>query len=313
MGADVTPPPEISAFVAFLEKERNDSPHTVKAYERDVKDFAAFCGRYYGGSWSWAGVDRLAIRGWLGALQQRGLAKRSAARALSALRTFYRFLAATQGLEVNPAKAARTPKVEHTLPTHLDRAEIDRLFTEAEHRAQAGGFTEARDLAMLELFYSTGIRLAELAGLNEQDVDLVSDQVKVRGKGKKERIVPVGSHAGAALRRYYRQRDVRLGAHRRSGTHDRRAVFVGRRGQRLSARGVQLAMKRLFGTLARGARDLHVHSLRHSFATHLLDAGADLRAVQELLGHASLSTTQVYTHTSVERLKKVYQQAHPRA
>jgi integrase/recombinase XerC len=304
----VTPVPEIADFVAFLDKERNDSPHTVKAYGRDVADFAAFCGTYYGGAWSFAGVDRLAIRGWLGAMQQRGLAKRSAARALSALRTFYRFLNATRGLEVNPAKAARTPKLERTLPEHLDRAEIEQLFSEAERRAKAGGFTEARDLAMLELFYSTGIRLAELAGLNEQDVDLVSDQVKVRGKGKKERLVPVGSHAGRALRRYYRQRDA-LGV---AGTHDRRAVFVARRGRRLSPRGVQLAIKRLLGVLLRG-RDLHVHSLRHSFATHLLDAGADLRAVQELLGHASLSTTQVYTHTSVERLKKVYHKAHPRA
>jgi len=301
-------PPEIPDFVAFLAKECNDSPHTVKAYARDVADFAAFCGRYYGGAWSWAGVDRLAVRGWLGAMQQRGLAKRSAARALSALRTFYRFLDATRGLEVNPARAARTPKLERTLPTHLDRAEIDLLFAEAERRADAGGFGAARDLAMLELFYSTGMRLAELAGLNDQDLDLVSDQVKVRGKGKKERIVPVGSHAGLAVRRYFRQRDAIAAA----GTADRRAVFVSRRGKRLTPRSVQLAVKRLLGTLSRG-RDLHVHSLRHSFATHLLDAGADLRAVQELLGHASLGTTQVYTHTSVERLKKVYHQAHPRA
>jgi len=304
------PLPEIVEFVDFLSKERNDSPHTVKAYARDVADFAAFCTRYYGGAWSFAGVDRLAIRGWLGAMQQRGLAKRSAARALSALRTFYRFLNTTRGLEVNPAKAARTPRLERTLPEHLDRAEVEQLFAEAERRAKVGGFAEARDLAMLELFYSTGIRLAELAGLNEQDVDLVSDQVKVRGKGKKERLVPVGGHAGRALRRYYRQRDA-VGAGG-AGTLDRRAVFVGRRGRRLSPRGVQLAIKRLLGALPRG-RDLHVHSLRHSFATHLLDAGADLRAVQELLGHASLSTTQVYTHTSVERLKKVYHQAHPRS
>ena len=301
--------PEISDFIAFLAKERNDSPHTVSAYARDVADFAAFCGRYYGGgAWSWAGVDRLAVRGWLGALQQRGLAKRSAARALSALRTFYRFLDATRGLQVNPAKAARTPKLERTLPVHLDRAEVDALFTEAERRAEAGGFTEARDLAMLELFYSTGMRLAELVGLNDSDLDLVSDQVKLRGKGKKERIVPVGMHATAALRRYYRQRDTL----RPAGTSDRRAVFVSRRGKRLTPRTVQLAVKRMLGGLTRG-RELHVHSLRHSFATHLLDAGADLRAVQELLGHASLGTTQVYTHTSVERLKKVYHQAHPRA
>src|SRR5690242_21174162 len=156
---------EINEFVAFLEKERNDSPHTVKAYERDLGAFAAFCQDYYGGPWSWAGVDRLAVRGFLAAEQRRGLAKRSVARALSALRTFYRFLNATRGLEVNPARAARTPKLEKTLPTHLDRFEIDLLFAEAERRADAGGFIETRDLAMLELFYSTGMRLAELAGL----------------------------------------------------------------------------------------------------------------------------------------------------
>src|SRR2546428_3263816 len=136
-------------------------------------------------------------------MQQRGLAKRSAARALSALRTFYRFLNATRGVEVNPAKAARTPRLERTLPQHLDRVEIGQLFTEAERRAKAGGFTEARDLAMLELFYSTGIRLAELAGLNEPDVDLISDQVKGRGKGKKERLPPPGGPAGRALRPHY--------------------------------------------------------------------------------------------------------------
>ncbi len=300
--------PEIAEFVAFLAKERNDSPHTVKAYARDVAEFAAFCSRFYGGPWRWAGVDRLAIRGFLGALEQRGLARRSAARTLSALRTFYRFLNATKGIEVNPAKAARTPKLQRTLPAHLDRVEIGLLFEEAQRRAEAGGFKEARDLAMLELFYSTGIRLAELAGLNDQDVDLVSEQVKVRGKGKKERIVPLGSYAGRAVRHYYRHRDALLAGR----TPERRAVFVNRRGQRLTPRGVQLAIKGLLAPLARG-RDLHVHSLRHSFATHLLDAGADLRAVQELLGHASLSTTQVYTHTSVERLKQVYHQAHPRA
>ena len=300
--------PEVAAFVAFLSKERNDSPHTVKAYRRDVEEFAAFCDDFYGGPWKWAGVDRLAVRGFLGFQEQRGVSRRSVARALSALRTFYRFLNTTQGLEVNPAKAARTPKQAKRLPSHLDRAEIDLLFGEAERRAAAGGFAEARDLAMLELFYATGMRLAELAGLSDGDLDLVSDQVKVRGKGKKERIVPLGSHAAVALRRYFRQRDAVL-----SGANgDRRAVFLNRRGARLTARGVQVAMKRLFGALTRG-RDLHVHSLRHSFATHLLDAGADLRAVQELLGHASLSTTQVYTHTSVERLKKVYHQAHPRA
>jgi integrase/recombinase XerC len=299
---------EIAEFVDFLAKERNDSPHTVKAYERDVSSFADFCNTFYGGPWTWGGVDRLAVRGFLAREQKRGLAKRSMARALSALRTFYRFLNATRGLEVNPARATRTPRLDRTLPTYLDRTEIELLFAEAEARALAGGFQEARDLAMLEMFYSTGMRLSELAGLNDPDVDLVSDQVKLRGKGKKERIVPVGSHAASALRQYVRQRDSVLAGK----SEARRPVFVNRHGKRITPRGIQLAMKRVFAGLSRGAA-LHVHALRHSFATHLLDAGADLRAVQELLGHASLGTTQVYTHTSVERLKKVYHQAHPRA
>ena len=304
--------PAIGEFADFLSKERNDSPHTVKAYTRDVTAFVEFCDDFYGGAWTWAGVDRLAIRGFLGVMEQRGLAKASVARALSALRTFYRFLNVTRDVEVNPARAARTPRRDRTLPAYLERSELDVLFAEAELRAEAGGLREARDLAILELFYSTGIRLSELVGLSEPDVDLISDQVKVRGKGKKERIVPLGAHAGRALRRYLRRRDVRLAELGGQRTVDRRAVFVNQRGKRLSARGVQLAVKRMLGSLAR-ATELHAHSLRHSFATHLLDAGADLRAVQELLGHSSLSTTQVYTHTSVERLKRVYHQAHPRA
>src|SRR5581483_11487209 len=230
---------------------------------------------------------------WLGAMQARGLARRSAARALSALRTFYRFLNATRGLEVNPARAARTPRLERRLPAYLDRSEMEALFAEAERRAEAGGFVEARDLAMLEVFYATGIRLAELAGLNDADVDLVSEQVKVRGKGRKERIVPLGSHAARALRRYFRHREA-LAAGAAAGTPERRPVFVSRRARRPTPPAVQRPIKRL----PRGA-ELHVPSLRHSVATHLLDAGADLRAVQELLGHASLRTTQVYTHTSV--------------
>ena len=298
----------IDEFVAFLGKERNDSPHTVEAYTRDVRDFAAFCDRYYGGRWSFEAVDRLAIRGWLGSMDERGLARRSVARALSALRTFYRFLGATHGVTVNPARAARTPKLERRLPSYLDRAETEMLFAAAERGAAAGEFKAVRDWAMLELFYATGMRLAELAGLSEGDVDLVSDQVKVRGKGKKERLLPVGGHAARALRQYLRRREELVV----QGTGERRALFLNARGGRLSRRGVQLAVRGLLDQLPRG-RELHVHSLRHSFATHLLDAGADLRAVQELLGHASLSTTQVYTHTSVERLKQVYHDAHPRA
>jgi len=294
---------DLVQFSDFLSKERNDSPHTVKAYLRDVESFAKFAEGYYGGRWSWEGVDRLAMRGFMAALQQRGLARRSIARAVSALRTFYRFLSLTRGVSVNPARAARTPKAERRLPSYLDRAEMEQLLRAAETSGP-------RDLAIIELFYSTGVRLSELVGLNVEDIDLVSEQIKVRGKGKKERIVPVGSHAVKALRGYYGAGDEL--ERRAGGRTGGRAVFLNARGRRITPRGVQLVVRRLLRSLSR-ERELSVHSLRHAFATHLLDAGADLRAVQELLGHASLSTTQIYTHTSVERLKKVYQRAHPRA
>ncbi len=297
----------VTEFLTHLEKERGQSPHTVKAYGRDLEAFTEFCDRHYGGRWSWGTVDRLGLRGFLGELQRRGLSKRSAARALSAVRSFYRYLQLHHGIANGVARAARVPRIDKRLPTYLDRESTDRLFAWAEVRASGDDFGATRDLAILELFYSTGIRLSELSGLNLEDVDLLSDQAKVRGKGRKERIVPVGSRASLALRRYLNLRESVLA---RAGG-DRHAVFVTRRGRRLAPRGIQRAMHRMFDAV--GGDGLRVHSLRHTFATHMLDAGADLRAVQELLGHASLSTTQVYTHTSVERLKKVYQQAHPRA
>jgi len=303
-------PPAIADVVEFLlhlEKEKNQSPNTVKAYGRDLATFCAFCDRHYGGAWGWETVDRTGFRSFLGELQRRGLSKRSAARALSAVRSLYRYLQTHRGLTVIGARAARVPKLDKRLPTYLDRGTTDALFAWAEERAGQGGFLETRDLAMLELFYSTGMRLSELAGLSLEDVNLLSDQAKVRGKGRKERIVPVGSRAVAALRRYLRLRDAQVA---RPGA-DRRAVFVGVRGRRLPPRSIQRLMHRMFDAV--GGDGLRVHSLRHTFATHLLDAGADLRAVQELLGHASLSTTQIYTHTSVERLKQVYHKAHPRA
>jgi len=293
-------------FLRWLASERNDSPNTVKAYGRDIAAFEAFLDGFYGGAgWTWAGVDRLAIRGFLAEGARRGWSKRSIARALSAVRAFYRFLNLYHGVEVNPARAASTPKLEKRLPGYLDRGAMDRLFAVAEERSGTNTFRTVRDRAILELFYSTGMRLSELVGLDLDDLDLVSDQVRVRGKGKKERILPVGRLAVEALRNYYLRRDEVLpGA--------RGPVFVSERGRRLTPRAVQLAVRRLLDAVSEG-RKVTTHSLRHSFATHLLDAGADLRAVQELLGHASLSTTQIYTHTSVERLKQVYHQAHPRA
>jgi integrase/recombinase XerC len=302
----VPPRPEVTEFLTHLDKERGQSPHTVKAYGRDLEAFTEFCDRHYG-QWGWETVDRLGLRGFLGELQRRGLSKRSAARALSAVRSLYRYLQVHHGLANGVARAAKVPKIEKRLPTYLDRAATERLFQWAETRAAGDDFGATRDLAILELFYSTGIRLSELSGMNLDDLDLLADQAKVRGKGRKERIVPVGSRASLALRRYLNLREALIG---RTGG-DRRAVFVSRRGRRLAPRGVQRVVHVMFDAV--GGDNLRVHSLRHTFATHMLDAGADLRAVQELLGHASLSTTQVYTHTSVERLKKVYQQAHPRA
>jgi len=302
---------DVRDYLDHLAKERDVSPNTVRAYSRDLNEFVECLSRYYGGAaWTWQGVDRLAMRGFLGQLAKRGLGKRSMARTLSAVRSFYRYLHRNEIVETNPARAVGAPKLDKYLPGYLDRAQIDLLFTMAETRAQFGGFVESRNLAMLELFYSTGMRLSELQGLSRTDLDLVSQQAKVRGKGRKERIVPIGDHAVRALRNYEVRRDDLLRGI--LGRLDRNAVFVSRTGKRIGVRAVQKAVGAFLSEIDEDA-GLSVHSLRHTFATHLLDAGADLRAVQELLGHASISTTQIYTHTSVERLKQVYQKAHPRA
>ena len=312
-----TPPPEVipaevADYLDHLAKERDVSPNTVRAYSRDLRELVAFLSRYYGATgWTWQGVDRLAMRGFLGALAKRGLGKRSMARTLSAVRSFYRYLHRNEVVDANPARAVGAPKLDKYLPGYLDRAQIDLLFQMAEVRAWEGKLVDVRNLAILELFYSTGMRLSELQGLSRGDVDMISQQVKVRGKGRKERIVPIGDHAVLALRNYEAKRDELLRALGGSKV-DRNAVFVSRAGKRIGVRAVQKAVTGFLHQIDEDA-GLTVHSLRHTFATHLLDAGADLRAVQELLGHASISTTQIYTHTSVERLKQVYQKAHPRA
>src|SRR5215210_6623850 len=218
---------EVTEFLTHLDKERGQSPHTVKAYGRDLDAFTEFCDRHYAGAWTWTTVDRLGLRGFLGELQRRGLSKRSAARALSAVRSLYRFLQENHGVPNNAARAARVPKLDKRLPTYMDREQTQTLFEWAETRAGTGDFTATRDLAILELFYSTGIRLSELSGMNLEDLDLLSDQVKVRGKGRKERIVPVGSRAVLALRRYLNLREQAVA---RSGS-DRRALFLSRRGK----------------------------------------------------------------------------------
>jgi len=296
----------VEDFLTHAEKEKNQSPHTVAAYRRDLEAFTLFCDRHFGGDWDWERIDRMALRGFLGEFERRGLSRRTAARALSAVRSFYKFLQIHHGFEINPVRSVRTPKLAKRLPSHLRKDQTESLFQLAVAAAEQGDFEALRDLAMVELFYASGIRLSELRGLDLGSLDLLADQVKVRGKGRKERIVPVGSKAVQALRQYL---EVREEYARRPGA-DRLAVFVSRRGRRLAAGTIQRRVHRLLDGI--GAEGMRVHSLRHTFATHMMDAGADLRSVQEMLGHASLTTTQIYTHTSVERLKQVYRKAHPR-
>src|SRR5215204_1045455 len=247
---------EVTEYLVHLEKERDVSPHTVKAYARDLDAFTEFCNRYYG-DWNWSTVDRLGLRGFLGELKRRGLATRSAARALSAVRSLYRYLQEHHGVPNNIARAAKVPKLDKRLPTYMDREQTGRLFEWAESRAGGDDFVPTRALAILELFYSTGIRLSELCGMNLEDLDLLADQAKVRGKGRKERIVPVGSRAVLALRRYLNLRETVVG---RPKT-DRRAVFVSRLGKRLAPRGIQRIVHRMLEGI--GVDGLRVHSLRH--------------------------------------------------
>jgi integrase/recombinase XerC len=301
----------VAEFLTHLAKERDVSPHTVTAYGRDLDELALVLARHLGvATIDWASVDRLSLRAWLAHLSRRGLSKRSSARALSAARSFFRWLHRNDLVEANPARAVSSPKLDRHLPGHLDRAQVETLLQAATTRAAEGRFTDLRDLAILELFYSTGLRLSELRGIDCRDLDLLSGSVKVRGKGRKERIVPVGGPAQRALREYERVRDqlvAQVGA-----KAERAAFFLSSRGRRMSQKTLHNAVSAALAEVDEGA-GLSAHALRHTFATHLLDGGADLRAVQELLGHASVSTTQIYTHTSVERLKQVYRGAHPRA
>jgi integrase/recombinase XerC len=302
---------EVRDFLSHIADERQLSPRTVRAYADDLAEFADFLTAYYGTpEWSWAGVDRLTIRSFMGdCATRRKLAKRTVARKLSAVRALFHFLHVEEAIDANPARAVRTPKRERTLPSFLTREQVESIFGRAEARAMEGGYIGVRNLAIVELFYSTGVRVSELQQASVADLDLVAERLRVMGKGRKERIVPVGRMAVGALRRYEPRRDEVIA---RSDRADRRALFLGQSGRRLSVRQIQNIV---VGFLDQVSEDsgLSTHSLRHSFATHLVDAGADLLAVKELLGHSSLSTTQIYTHTSKERLKRVYRLAHPRA
>lgn len=301
---------QLDAFLRHLEKERQLSPNTLRAYRKDLSDLSHFLTSHLGTpGWRWSDVDRLSFRSFMGWCRRKDLAKRTVARKMSAVRTFFRFLHLEGLLERNVARAVRAPKMEKRLPTWVTATEVDVLFEVAEVGAAENTLQGTRNLVILELLYGSGIRLSELHDLDLDDLDLLGDQVRVTGKGSKERLVPVTRAAVTAVRRYEPRRAEALGPASTSG--DRRALLLNPRGRRLSRRTIQKVVRGFLE--AAGSDEASVHSLRHAFATHLLDAGADLMAVKELLGHVSLSTTQIYTHTSRERLKRIYRDAHPRS
>ena len=307
---------DVARFLRYLEHERRLSPRTLVSYRKDLTDLCTFLDDHQGpGTWEWSGIDRLDLRSFMGWCGRKGLGRRTVARKISAIRSFYRFLNLEERINpqertsVDPTRALRTPKLAKKLPAHTSEADLRAVFAIAENRAVGNTPAGTRNLVILELLYGSGLRLAELHGLDVADLDLRRKQLKVLGKGRKERIVPLTGAADRALGRYLLRRQELL---QKLGSSGQTAVLLNPKGERLSQRSVQKVVRRLLDDAAAG-EGLTVHSLRHSFATHLLDAGADLMAVKELLGHVSLSTTQIYTHTSKERLRQVYRDAHPRS
>jgi len=313
--------PAVRRFLEHLQGERDASPHTVAAYLGDLRQFvAATWGAGAAPPYPWAGCDRYTARRFLVGLHHAGDSPSTVARKASSLRTFFRFLLREEIVTVNPFRGVHLPRRERRLPSVLSVAEVGRLLDAparlAETRLAATTdparrswieYAAARDRAILELLYSTGLRIGECVALRAAQVDELSGFVRVVGKGRKERLCPVGRPALRALREALARRDL-LFPHLRGSAAP---LFVNRHGGRLTARSVQRILKPYLAA-ANLPASVTPHTLRHSFATHLLDAGADLRSVQELLGHASLSTTQLYTHVSIERLREVYERAHPR-
>ncbi len=288
------------AYLDYLENERNASEHTLTAYRRALDDFRDAQPEAPG----WTECPTDVFRDYLFEVMKRGQARAYVRLQFAALRSFYKYLCQRRGLAINPLKALHLPKAEKKLPQPLTATQIDELLAaplKNKKSDKAPAWMPARDAAILELFYSSGLRLAELAALNCEDLDPYTENVRVFGKGRKVRVCPVGLPALEAVSRYRLEAGVRAGP-----------LFISKLRTRLSGRSIWLTMKRYLPH-ANIPVTLSPHKLRHSFATHLLDAGADLRSVQELLGHASLSTTQIYTKVTVERLKSVYNEAHPRA
>ena len=292
--------PLLERYIEYLEIERNASPRTVTAYRHALKQFKLFAGPRA----SWRSSTAQQFRAFLLECMKKGLARSHVRLRFAALRSFYKYLVERAELTENPLQAVQLPKTEKKLPVVLSVDQVDELLAAPNKRVranQAPHWASARDIAIMELFYSSGLRLSELVALNVPDLDPYSETVRILGKGKKERIVPVGEIALHAIQHYRQQAKIQSGP-----------LFVSKLRKRISSRSVWLLLNKYLGQTSIQLR-ASPHKLRHSFATHLLDNGADLRSVQTLLGHANLSTTQIYTHVTVERLKKAYDAAHPRA
>lgn len=293
----------IDKFITYLKVERESSPHTVVNYSVDLKDFNKFLNpksdnKAEGqGEFEISKIDYLLLRKYLAHIKTKGYSKRTVARKLASLRSFFRFLYKEGYIKVNPITSLSTPKLDKKLPIFLDEKEAVKLVETP--RGQDPG--SLRDKAVLETLYSTGIRVGELVGMNVENIDFISGVVKVCGKGKKERLAPIGDKALRSIRAYLDKR-----------RRNTKAVFLNKSGARITDRGIRRIVGKYIH-IASLRENVSPHTLRHSFATHLLNKGADLRSVQELLGHANLSTTQIYTHVTTERLKSVYEKAHPRA
>ena len=298
---------QIDAFAQYLADERRSSPRTVETYTRDLRSFAGWI-RDQGLPADARELDVVALRGFLSSLFRSNQAS-TMKKKVSAVRSFFKFLLKRQIIERNPASALRTPKVPKGLPRFLTVDQAFRVMEAPPKEDARAKPLKARDRALLETLYGTGVRVGELASMNVGDCDFTEPSVRVLGKGGKERVVPLGQSALAALYDYLPER---LGMLSKAKEGDGDALWLARGGGRLSIRQVQNIVRR-HGTLGAGRGDLHPHAMRHTCATHLLDAGADLRSIQELLGHSSLSTTQRYTHVSVDRLMEVYDRAHPLA
>ncbi len=300
----------IRDFAVYLEIERNLSRHTQKGYLADIRQFYAYLeanDKRTGQAGAASGaIDQIIVRGFMRSLYLGKLKKVTMARKLASLRAFFKYLLREGRIKVNPADLVQTPTPEKHIPSLLSVDEILAVLNVPSTEE----LSSLREKAIMELFYSAGIRLSELAGLNMEDINFPQGLIKIRGKGRKERIIPVGGPALAAIQKYLPKRAELLG---KCGNRDVDSpVFINCRGRRLTARSVARAVDRLVAESAIN-RKISPHALRHSFATHMMDAGADLRSIQELLGHESLSTTQKYTAVSIGRLMEVYDQAHPRA